>query len=125
MRVTWVRQSVRGVQWLGQPSSGRVGLTDAERFNEARSYFPSCYSKPFDDCIDQAVLTAYPNCQRLLELWGTDKTDAVSMQLDAEIQKMPYCSPPATSSGDNSTALLVGVGLAALALGFVAAGGLR
>lgn len=125
MRVTWVKQSVRGVQWLGKPRSGRVGLTDAERYNEARSYFPACYSKPFDDCVEKAIVTAYPNCARILELFGPNKADPTSMKLDAEIEKMPYCPPPAASSGDNSTALLVGIGVAGLALGFLAGGGLR
>jgi hypothetical protein len=125
VRVTWVKQSSHGVQWLGKPPSGRVGLTNQERFNEAVSYFPPCYTSEFDDCVDKAIVTAYPNCARILELFGPNKTDPVSMQLDAEIEKMPYCSASTGSSSDNSTALLVGVGVAALAIGFVAAGGLR
>jgi len=125
VRVTWVRQSARGVQWLGKPPSGRLGLTNEERFKEALSYFPPCYTSEFDNCVDKAIVTAYPNCARLLELFGPDKNDPVSMQLDAEIEKMPYCSASSGRSGDNSTALLLGVGAAALALGFIAGGGLQ
>jgi len=125
VRVTWVKQSAHGVQWLGKLPSGRLGLTNDERFKEAVSYFPPCYTSEFDNCVEKGIATAYPNCARILELFGPDKTDPVSMQLDKEIEKMPFCSASAGSSGDNSIALLLGVGVAALALGFIAGGGLR
>jgi len=124
VRVTWVKTN-RRVEWLGKIPSGRVGLTDQERVNEARSYFPGCYSKAFDDCIDKGLVTAYPNCARILELWGNDKTAPVSLQLDAVIDQMPYCSAPstATSSSDNTVIWVVGaVALAAVA-GYALAGG--
>ncbi len=99
-------------RWLEAP------LTDDQRFNEARSYFPSCYSNEFHDCVEKAVVTAYPNCPRILELWGTNRADPVSKKLDEEIEKMPYCSAP-TASSSSKTLLIVGA--VGLALGVVIA----
>ncbi len=100
------------IRWLEAP------LTDEQRFTEARSYFPPCYSKAFDDCIDKSIVSAYPNCARLKELWTTDANDTVYKQLDAEVKKMPYCQAPTTAGEEGNTTVLI-VGAVALVLGLI------
>lgn len=86
------------IRWLEAPA-------DDARFTEARALFPSCYSNEFDLCIDKGTGT-YPDCKRLLELWGTDKNDPVSLRLQAEVAKLPYCS--AASRPISPVLLIVG-----------------
>lgn len=97
------------VHWLGEP------LSDEQRFDEAQSYLPSCYSNAFDECITKTNLSAFPNCARYRELRTTNEEDPVHKKLWAEVQKMPYCSEPAAPA---KTSGLVGVAVAG-ALGLV------
>ena len=98
------------VRWLEAP------LTNEQRFTEARSYFPPCYSQAFHDCIESVNLNTFPNCARMKELWTTDTNDPVYKQLDAEVAKLPYCSAPAAEEGNTTTLVVSGI---ALVLGLI------
>lgn len=100
------------VRWL------EASLTDQLRFTEARSYFPPCYSQAFHDCIESKNLQTFPNCARMKELWTIDTNDPVYKQLDAEVQKLPYCPAPAAAAEEGKTTALV-VGAVALVLGLI------
>lgn len=101
------------VRWLG-------ALTDDQRFSEARSYFPPCYSQAFHDCLENVDLTKFPNCARMKELWTTDKSDAVYKKLDAEVAKLPFCPEVGASSvKSSSVAGIAAAGVAGLVIGLL------
>lgn len=95
------------IRWI---ETGRIGaLTDEQRFSEARSYFPPCYSEEFDRCINKTGPTSYPNCARLNELWGTNTSDPVNQKLEAEVHKIPYCSVPEKTETNLVPLIVAGV----------------
>jgi hypothetical protein len=51
---------------------------------------PGCYSKEFDDCLDDPN-TTYPGCRRINELWDSGN-EAVEAAVDAAIESVPFCS---------------------------------
>jgi hypothetical protein len=90
-------------------------LTNDERFQEALSYFPDCYSESFDACVQRRNTTRYPNCDRLNELWTEDKSDPVYQKLEVEVDKVPFCEP---SSSLPKYAVVATAVLASFAAGF-------
>lgn len=105
------------VQWLGE------ALTDEQRFNEARSYLPPCYSNAFDECITKKDLSAFPNCVRYRELRTDNDQDPVHKKLWAEVQKMPYCPAPAAPA-KTSMAGVAAAGALGLVVGLIIVRGL-
>ncbi|RPJ80731.1 MAG: hypothetical protein EHM13_11565 [Acidobacteria bacterium] len=107
------------VHWLGDAA-------DDQRFNEARSYLPPCYSNAFDECITKKNLSTFPNCVRYRELRTINEQDPVYKKLEAEVQKMPYCAAPASAPVKTSNLTGIAVaGAAGLVVGLLIAGVLK
>jgi hypothetical protein len=78
---------------------GVGAITDADwaLIEEGRGLLPSCYGPEISGCLDDRNLAAYPNCERLHQLFDTN--DVVDASLEGYVEGMPYCEDLKSGEG--------------------------